>query len=146
MRRVSTAIVVAITLLGLAAAAAADDVAAVRQLLMATFDKPEAPLVVAPVVVAGDHAVADWSQGERGGRALLRRARPGGEGWSLVLCAGDGIRAAEALRQAGVPAADAQTLATRLADAERALSPERRALFATFEGIVTMHGSGAANH
>jgi len=125
---------------------AADDGAAIRQLLLATFDKPDAPLAVAPVVVAGDHAVADWSQGAGGGRALLRRAAHGGEAWSLVLCAGDGIRTADALRQAGVPAADADTLATRLAEAERAVSPERRALFSSFEGVVMMHGGDAPHH
>ena len=50
----------------------ADD-RAVRQLMMNMYDKPEAPLGVEAVVVEQDVAIADWSQGELGGRALLRR-------------------------------------------------------------------------
>jgi hypothetical protein len=39
------------------------------------FDKPNETLSVGPVVVSGNHAVADWAQGDMGGRALLRRSR-----------------------------------------------------------------------
>ena len=36
-----------------------------------TFDRPDAKLTVAPVVVAGGHAVAGWTQGDMGGPQLL---------------------------------------------------------------------------
>lgn len=101
----------------------------------ATWDRPEQPLEAGPVVVAGDLAVADWTQGEAGGRALLRRA---GAGWETVLCAGDGIRTAEGLQAVGVPAEQATRLARALADAERSVAPARLARMARFAGVVRM--------
>jgi len=112
----------------------------IRQLLMETFDKPEAQLVVEPIVVVNDHAVADWVQGSHGGRALLK-SRDGR--WSLILCSGDGIKSAAALQQAGVPAPDAVKLSEGLERAEKIIPPETRALLATFEGTVVM---GADSH
>jgi hypothetical protein len=112
----------------------------IAKLMHGTFDRPDAKLAVDPVVVAGDYAIAGWSQGDLGGRALLRQHRGA---WSVVLCAGDGIKSAEALRQAGIPAAEATTLVASLAEAEKHIPPERLALFAKFEGIVTMDASGA---
>jgi hypothetical protein len=48
------------------------DEGAISNLLHATFDRPEAQLTIAPIVVVGNNAVAGWVQGEMGGRALLR--------------------------------------------------------------------------
>ncbi|WP_245322922.1 copper uptake system-associated protein [Bradyrhizobium valentinum] len=76
-------------LLWAGAASAGPDEDAVRHLLHTTFDKPEARVVVDPVAVADGYALAGWTQGEMGGRALLRH-RQGR--WALILCAGDGIR------------------------------------------------------
>jgi hypothetical protein len=45
----------------------------IRQLLFSAFDKPNSRLDVEPIVVAGDYAIAGWSQSDMGGRALLRR-------------------------------------------------------------------------
>lgn len=94
----------------------ASDVAAIVDQMMASWDKPDAPLMPGPVVVEGDHAVADWTQGQRGGRALLKRTHGV---WTTLLCAGDGIRTADALEAVGVPAAEAQALAGKLALAEQ---------------------------
>lgn len=69
-------------------------------MLKSIFEKPDVPLVVEPVAVAGDYALADWEQGEMGGRALLRKKNGN---WEVVLCAGDEIREAQALRSAGIP-------------------------------------------
>ena len=71
---------------------AADDPAAIRQALMQAFDKPHARLSVEPVVVVGQHAVAGWAQGERGGRALLYRH---GTAWQIAACAGDALKDAK---------------------------------------------------
>ena len=46
------------------------ETANIAALLHGMFDKPGVTLSVSPVVVAGDHAIADWSQGEMGGRAF----------------------------------------------------------------------------
>jgi hypothetical protein len=73
--------------LGSAIALAESAEQSIRKLLMDTFDKPGAPLVVDPVVAANDCAIADWIQDGHGGRALLKR-RDGKR--SLILCSGDG--------------------------------------------------------
>jgi copper(I)-binding protein len=117
------------------------DESAIRDLLMSTFDKPESRLTVEPVVITGEHAVAGWTQGDMGGRALLRR-RHGT--WSLILCSGDEIKSAEAFRHAGVPSGDATVLSRRLSEAEDKLPRERIALFAKFEGMLMMDAAG--NH
>jgi hypothetical protein len=126
--------------------AESSDEKAISGLLHAMFDKPDLPLAAAPLVIVGDHAIADWAQGEMGGRALLRR-KP--QGWTLVLCAGDAIKTRDALLTAGVPAGDAARLERDLATAEAGLSQKDVAMFSRFEGLVTMdegatHGSTSA--
>lgn len=119
------------------AAVAGADQDAVRDVLMATFDKPEVHLVVDPVVVSGAHAIADWTQGATGGRALLRHSA---NGWRLVLCAGDAIKDPAALRLAGVSSSDAAELVAALAASEQQLPRDRLALLSSFEGVVRMDG------
>lgn len=114
------------------------DAADIGAMMHATFDRPDAPLIAEPIVVSGDYAVADWTQGERGGRALIKRTE--GE-WRIVLCAGDGIRTAAGMQGAGVPIEHAQDLARKLADAERHVPAERVHSMASFEGIVRMDGA-----
>jgi hypothetical protein len=125
---------------GLAEPAGAD-ATAISQLLHGTFDRPNESLSVGPVVVSGDHAIADWSQGDMGGRALLRRKQGG---WVVTLCAGDAMKSSEALKTAGVPQPEAIQLARDLAVAESRLAPEQVAVFSRFEGLVTM--DGASHH
>jgi hypothetical protein len=113
----------------------------ILELMHTTWDRPDAPLDAAPVVVAGDHAVVDWTQDATGGRALLRRQDGA---WVTVLCAGDGIRDAEGSIEAGVPTPHAHDLAHRLAEAEQHLTPERLALMASLKGIVRMPTGGGS--
>jgi hypothetical protein len=117
------------------------DHAAISNLLHSTFDRPEAALRIAPVVVAGNHAIAGWTQGDMGGRALLRRKQ---QAWELILCAGDGIKSRDALAKAGIPNPDAAALERELAAAEGKLDPQQVAMFSRFEGMLMMDGSG--NH
>lgn len=125
----------------------ASDAAAVQHLLMATFDRPDARLSVEPVTVSGDIAVAGWSQGEMGGRALLRRK---GESWELVLCSGDSLREAAGLETFGLPADQAAQLAAAVVAAEATLDPALLKKFASFDGVVRMGADGqhppAADH
>lgn len=118
----------------------ATDRAGVSQVLMSQFDRPEARLTVDPVVVSGNAALAGWSQGERGGRALLFRTA---HGWQIALCGGDGLKDAKVLREAGVKGAAADTLARQLAAAEARLPAAHRARFSTFDGLMRMDASGA---
>lgn len=127
------------------AAVAEDDTGAIRHLMMATFDKPEAPLLVDPVTVQGDLAVAGWAQGDMGGRALLRRE---GGSWELSLCAGDALREPSGLVQFGLSEAEAEQMAAAIVAAEATLDPALVAKFSRFEGVVTMgdDGSHSAGH
>ncbi len=111
------------------------------------FDRPDAPLKVAPVTIVGEHAVAGWTQQARGGRALLHKDKDKA-GWSITLCAGDGLLQTEVLASAGVPAAQARQLAAAVGAAEARLPARQRQLFASFEGVVKVqaghaHGAGA---
>lgn len=128
---------------GTASRPVSSDADSVRAVLMKTWDQPQSRLVVDPIVVQGDVALAGWQQGERGGRALLRR-HGSDNGWRVAICAGDGLRDPSLLRDAGVPAADADLLARRLADAESRLDARTQARFASFDGLVRMDGQG--NH
>ena len=88
-------------------ARAADVEADIARLLHGMFDKPGAALEVAPVVVAGDFAIADWNYKARWEGGLCSGANKGPD---VTLCAGDGIRSREALKQAGVPQQEAIAL------------------------------------
>lgn len=122
-----------------ASAAAPDDAAAIRHRMLALFDKPDQPLVVDPIAVSGDYAVASWTQGEIGGRALLRRDAGA---WRIILCSGDGLTTAPLIRQAGAADAVAADLVGRLAAAEAAIDPARRARFSLFQGVVPVDDGG----
>ena len=116
---------------------------AIRQVMKATWDKPDNHLTVDPIVVSGDHAVADWSQGAMGGRALLRRK----EGhWLVWLCSGDSLKDAMTLHMTGIPLDVASGLAKALGAEEAKLPAERLAVFARFEGTVMVQGDDSAHH
>tara|TARA_R110002110_G_scaffold240881_1_gene457169 strand:- start:801 stop:1244 length:444 start_codon:yes stop_codon:yes gene_type:complete len=117
--------------------AADEDASQIVHLLKSTFDRPDAALQAEPVVVVADYAIADWSQDGRGGRALLRQHDGS---WSIVLCSGDALKDEKFLADAGVPSADAPTLAKALAEAETDVTPERLAQFSLFDGTVRMDG------
>lgn len=113
--------------------------AAITASMMKTFDRPETRLVAGPVAVHGDAAVADWTQGDLGGRALLRRRDTG---WHIVLCAGDGIRSEAGLLDAGLSADQAKQIAAELAADETVVSAGRLATMSAFKGVVRMDSSG----
>jgi hypothetical protein len=122
-------------------ATAHDDAEHIIHLMKGIFDTPDNPLAVAPVVVKGDNAVAGWSQGDKGGRALLWRKD--GE-WEIRLCSGAGLKDAKMLEGAGISAADAEAITTELLAAEAKMDQAIVARFDQFEGTVDM--SGQAGH
>lgn len=139
MRNLSAVLIALAIVAGPAFAGPDED--AVRHLLHAIFDKADTKLVVEPVVVAAGYAIAGWTQGEMGGRTLLQDKHGR---WTLILCAGDGIKSADALRQAGLAPDTATTLAQALAQAEQTVPADRLAMFSRFEGLVRMDETG--NH
>ena len=123
---------------------ASDDIGTIRALISKTWDKPEAKVESDPVVMDGSYAVASWTQGQYGGRALLRKD---GETWVVVLCSGDGLKDAKGLTEAGVPARHAEALAIKLSAAEESVPAERRKLFSLFgEQGAPETSSGDADH
>jgi hypothetical protein len=114
----------------------ADDVDAVRGLLARTFDKPDSKLVSGPIAMEKAYAIADWMQGESGGRALLRREDAG---WQIISCGGASIRTLKTLIDAGLAKADAETLLLKLQEAEQGLSAEHLHAFDHFRGQNKHH-------
>lgn len=108
----------------------------IAQATEAHFGSARFPIELGPVVISGDHAIADWTQGDFGGRALFER---GTYGWMLVLCSGDSIRRAENLKRAGVPDFNAGWIADRLAKAEAELPSENLARMKRFVGTAQDH-------
>ncbi|QLG89682.1 copper uptake system-associated protein [Chitinibacter bivalviorum] len=125
----------------LCSAAWADDNSEITASMKAVWDKPDHPLVVKPVVVADQYAIAGWLQDNRGGRALLQK---GHHGWQTQLCAGK--ITAELLQQAGVPSTTAKQLLAKLPVAEQALSEAEVGRLSSFSGIVKMDQAGHHEH
>ncbi|BCM24498.1 hypothetical protein ZMTM_07570 [Methyloradius palustris] len=93
---------------------------AIKNLISSTFDKPELKVITSPVVVVDHYAIADWVQGEKGGRALLHETN--GK-WSIMACGGDGFKDVKTLINAGIKQSIAQQLISQLNQAELPLSP-----------------------
>ena len=129
---VATFVVLAASVATGLAEPAGTDATAISQLLHGTFDKPNESLSIGPVVVSGGHAIAGWTQGEMGGRALLRRKQ---DGWVVTFCAGDAMKSSEALKTAGVPQPEAIQLARDLAVAECGLLPNRSRCFLVLKDL-----------
>lgn len=120
-------------------AAAMNEQQHIRTLISETYDRPNLQVKSEPIIVVGNHAVADWIRGEKGGRALLRHEK--GK-WKIELCSGDALKDAKTLEQAGVPRDIASSLTRQLAQAERDLPPEqikRFSLFGATTSVQTKH-------
>ena len=115
-----------------------DDVQAVQYVLKKQFDKPNAPLKVMPVSVIENYAVTGWTQGNKGGRALLKKEH--GK-WSIQVCSGDGLTKASTLEMTGMDRNAAIKLAKAVVAAEKDLPRATLNLFASFEGIVKVNSA-----
>jgi copper(I)-binding protein len=111
------------------------DEAAIEAQMRARFDRPEAPLSLAPIVVAGDHAIAGWAQGDQAGRALLRK---GSHGWAITLCAGKDLRDPAFLAAQGIDRGSPLSRVFNLA--EDALGAAHVESASAFEGVVRIGG------
>jgi periplasmic copper chaperone A len=122
------------------AAFAHDDKEQIAHLMKSIFDKPDNPLAVAPVVVRGDDAIAGWSQGGKGGRALLWRKEGA---WQIRLCSGASLKDAKMLERAGFSTEDAKSMVDELVAEEAKMDQKVVAMFDLFEGTVDMSGQKA---
>ncbi|MCA8000125.1 copper uptake system-associated protein [Burkholderia metallica] len=101
----------------------------IAQLLSRTYDSPDRHVVTEAVALAGKFAIADWTQRDMAGRALLRVVN---DHWTIVTCGGAALKDHAWLTDAGVPPADVHVLLSRLADAERPMLPVTVARFDRF--------------
>jgi copper(I)-binding protein len=108
----------------------ADD-QAIMAIMKAQFETSDGPLMVTPVAVQGDHAIAAWTQNAEAGRTLLER-RDGI--WTIVLCAGNDLRRPDFLTEHGVD--DALALSALFNAAEDALGADKVTLHSTFKAVV----------
>ena len=117
------------------------------QVISHTYDQANNKVQTAPVVVQGDYAIASWRQGEKGGRALLKRQSGQTGQWEILLCAGSGLRQEAGLIAAGIAPALAKQLAAQLKQAEQSLPAEQIARFDSFDSKLTPHhASSSAKH
>ncbi len=112
-------------------AADGDAPAQIEAVLMAQFDRPEAPLVLSVITVQDDVAVVGWLQGDRGGRAFMRRDEAG---WVIELCSGESLLLPASFVSMGLTAAAAQTLSDAVKTAEADLDAAKVAQMNSFEG------------
>lgn len=110
----------------------------IKALLQDQFDRTDAPLTIAPIVVRGDVAVAGWSQDGEGGRAFLRREAGA---WTVELCSGASLRQAPTFQALGLSAPEAQALAAGVAAAE-AGDPALTARLDAFEDTILVGQAG----
>ncbi len=126
---------------GATVAMTGDDSADIIALLKAQFDTPETPLTVAPVTVQGQVAIAGWAQGDKGGRAFLRKEA---QGWFIELCAGSALMQTETLVGLGLALPEAESLLTAARAAESTIDPKSVELFDSFDGLLQIGKDGHA--
>lgn len=119
------------------------DEQSIQHTMKSLFEKPDAPLKVAPVSIEGGYAVAGWIQGSGGGRALLKKEK--GE-WSILVCGGDDLKKVPSLSMAGIPPSSARRLAQKVSAAENNLSADELKKFSMFEGTMKADGSHHESH
>jgi hypothetical protein len=116
----------------------ADSAHAIQAVLLERFNRPDAPLLVGPIVIEGDHAIAGWRQAKVGGRVLLQRKA---DQWKPRLCAGVALKERSFLQEAGLSAEAASAIQQKREHAEAALPTDERAQLDSFPRIVPLDSS-----
>jgi hypothetical protein len=101
----------------------------VKNVISKAYDRPDAKVVVEPIVASGKFAVVGWTRGDIGGRALFQQ---NGDEWTLVTYGGDSLKDPLMLEKAGVPKVNAVSISRMIAYAEERETPERVKLFGSF--------------
>lgn len=120
-----------------------DDETNITQVMLKQWDKPENPLHVAPIVVAADYAMVGWTQGEKGGRALLHKHHGN---WQVLLCGGDALTKTEQLTQAGLETKTANDLIKGFKQQAQQLSSQEIEKMSLFEGVVNVSPAQSHEH
>lgn len=115
----------------------------IKHVINTTFDKPDSKVKIDPVVVAEPYAVANWTQGEKAGRALLKWQEGN---WQLVACGGKGMKTAASLMQQGVPENIATELSQKLSTAEKDMNSAKVEAFDNFGPNVNFTDTNSHHH
>ena len=105
------------------------DEAQIQAVIGKTYDKPNNKVNTTPISVIDDFAVADWTQGDRGGRALMKRINGN---WEILACGNDGLKDTKSLVKAGMSEMTASGIVKKLSDLEKSEDPKRLAKFNLF--------------
>lgn len=116
-------------------ASSSSDSEQIAQLLKAQWDKPDTPLAVEILEIQSDTAVAGWAQGEKGGRAFLRKHY---DAWQLVACAGEQIKQVDFLHSLGVSKTQAQSLVDKMTATESKLPAQLVGQYDSFKEVVML--------
>ena len=101
----------------------------IKAVISKIYDKPDLGVMTTPVAVVDNYALADWTQGNRGGRALMQKI---GDQWAVAACGADGFKTLSYLEEAGIPRKTAEALIVKLNDLEKSVDPHRLHLFSLF--------------
>ena len=107
----------------------------IQKLISKTFDRPDLKVQSDPIVIEGKVAIADWVQGEKGGRALLTRKHVD---WEIIACGGAGFKDPAVIAAAGISKRIANNITEKLKIAEAKLPPQKIKQLDSFDGVVTM--------
>lgn len=108
---------------------------AVTQAIKLHWEQPNQPVEVLAVAVEKEFAIADWIQGERGGRAVLRKNN---EDWQTLACGDAQIKNAQTLTQYGLSLPQAQAIVQQLQLEEQHIPAEKLQLIDEFSNVVDM--------
>lgn len=106
---------------------------AIESAIKSQWGEPNNPLSIDPIVVVNEYAIAGWSQGIKGGRALLKQNT---NRWQVLFCGDSSIKHISVLEQAGLSHVDAIKLSNKLQGAEEKISSDHLSLLDTFKGIT----------
>ena len=109
--------------------------ARIQKLISTTFDRPDLKVQTDPIVIEGKVAIADWIQGEKGGRALLTRKHVD---WEIIACGGAGFKDPSVIAASGISKRIANNITEKLKTAEAKLPPQKVKQLDSFDGVVTM--------
>ena len=107
----------------------------IQKLISKTFDRPDLKVQTDPIVIEGKVAIADWIQGEKGGRAFLTRKHVD---WEIIACGGAGFKDPGVIAGAGISKRIANNITEKLKIAEAKLPPQKVKQLDSFDGVVTM--------
>ncbi len=106
----------------------------IRHVINSTYDTPNGKVIINPIVINAEHALASWVQGNKGGRVIMNKNSH--DQWEVVLCSGKAVLDSQFLQKSGITRPIADLLSKALTKKEATLSEKQRLQFDSFNAIV----------